>query len=125
MIMVSSIQPRKQRKARALAPLHLRRKMMHVHVSKELRKKLGIRRSVLLHKGDKVRLRKGDHADKSGQVMDVDYVHMKVYIEGITTKKAKGTEKLLPIQPANIEIIDGDFANKNRAKALSRSKKVR
>ncbi|GEM_PF-725837 len=125
MFMISSIQPRKQRKFRAQAPLHSRRKFMHVHVSKELRKKLGIkRRAVLLHKGDKVRLRKGDHSGKSGNVMEVDYVNLKVYVEGISTKKARGTEKLLALQPANLEIIEGDFALKDRAKALSRTVKM-
>jgi large subunit ribosomal protein L24 len=121
---MSSIQPRKQRKYRAQAPLHARRKMMHVHISKELRAKLGIKkRSTLLHKGDKVRLRIGDNAGKSGTVMDADYTDLKVYVEGIATKKARGTEKLIAISPSNLEIIEGDFTQKDRARILARWKK--
>ena len=120
----SSVQPRKQRRARENAPLHVRRKMMHLHASKELRAKLGTkRRALLVHKGDKVRLRKGDKAGHVGAVMEVDYVNLKVYVEGLTHKKARGTEKLRVIQPSNLEIVEGDFSGKDRAAMLARSKK--
>lgn len=120
----ASVKPRKQRYARANAPLHERRKMMHVHISKELRAKMGVKkRSTLVHKGDKVRLRKGDHAGKIGAVMEADYKNLKVYIEGIVVKKARGTEKLIAISPSNIEIVEADFANKDRAKLLPGSAK--
>lgn len=119
-----SIQPRKQRKARYSAPMHARRKFVHVHVSKELRAKLGItRRSLLIHKGDKVRLRRGDDAGKTGNVMEVDYSDAVIYVEGIVSKTAKGTEKMRPVQPASLEIMDGDFAKKDRADLIARLKK--
>ena len=48
---------------RANAPLHTRRKMMHVHISKELRAKLGTaRRSAPLHRGDRVKVMRGEVA---------------------------------------------------------------
>jgi large subunit ribosomal protein L24 len=122
---MTSIQPRKQRKARYDAPMHVKARQMHVHISKELRAKLGVsRRSIQLHKGDKVRLRRGDEAGKIGAVMEVDCRNRIVYAEGFVNKTAKGVEKLRALQPSNLEIMDGDFANKNRAAILARGKKT-
>ncbi len=122
--MFNSIQPRKQRKDRYTAPLHARKAMMHVHISKELRAKLGItRRSIQIHKGDKVRLRVGEETGKIGAVMRADYNRLRLYVEGFVNKTARGVEKLKPIQPANVEIVDGDFAKKDRAEILARGKK--
>ncbi len=121
--MESSIQPRKQRKARYEAPLHLRRKMMHVHLSRLLRTKLGIKkRSLLVRKGDKVRLRKGSKAGHVGVVMDADYSSLKIYVEGVAHRNARGVEKLAPISPSNVEIMDGDFTLKDRAAKIAARK---
>jgi len=122
---MTSIQPRKQRKARYDAPMHIKAKQMHVHIAKELRAKLGVsRRSIQLHKGDKIRLRCGDGAGKMGAVMEVDCRNRIVYAEGFVNKTAKGVEKLRALQPANLEIIDGDFTKKDRTAILARGKKV-
>lgn len=122
--MIHSIQPRKQRKFRANAPLHSRRKMMNVHISKELRAKLGTkRRSALVHKGDKVKLRVGEKAGHIGLVMEVDYKALKLSVEGLTNKNARGVEKLAPVSPSNCEIVEGNFTLKDRAAMLARSRK--
>ena len=122
--MTTSSQPRKQRKARYDAPMHIRARQMHVHISKELRAKLGVsRRSIQLHKGDKIRMRRGDDTGKIGAVMEVDCKHRVVYAEGFVNKTARGVEKLKALQPANLEIMDGDFAKKDRAAILARGKK--
>lgn len=104
--------------------MHKRARLMHAHLSKQLRSKLGItRRAITVRKGDKVRIRRGDDAGKIGTVLEVDCKNGVVYIEGIVKKNSKGVEKPKPIRPANIEIIDGDFANKDRAKIIQRGKK--
>ncbi len=104
--------------------MHVRARQMHVHIATELRAKLGVsRRSVQVHKGDKIRLRRGDDKGKMGAVMEVDCKHRVVYVEGFVNKNARGMEKLKALQPANIEIIDGDFAKKDRAAILARGKK--
>jgi large subunit ribosomal protein L24 len=122
-MMSSSIQPRKQRYARANAPMHERKKMMHVHVSKELRAKLGTkRRAVLVKKGDKIRFRKGKNRKKTGTVLEVDYRDLVLYVEGISSKNSKGVQKLSPVQPANVEIVEGDFGQKDRKAMLERSR---
>ncbi|MFH0927448.1 MAG: 50S ribosomal protein L24 [Candidatus Micrarchaeota archaeon] len=122
--MPSSVQPRKQRKARADAALHQRKMMMHANVSKTLRAKLGTsRRSAIVRKGDKVRITTGSFKKKEGVVLEADYSCLKLYIEGIVRKNARGQEKLVPIDPSNVQISDGDFTLKDRKAMLERSAK--
>lgn len=119
--MEQSIQPRKQRKFRYNAPLHLRKKMVGVHVSKELRAKLGTkRRSVPAHKGDKVKVLRGDKKGHVGKVHEVDLNDLKVYVEGATAKTAKGLEKLVPLDPSNLLLMEGEFT-KDRLAMIQRS----
>jgi large subunit ribosomal protein L24 len=123
--MTKSKQPRKQRKFRHTAPLHLRKKMVAVHLSKELRAKLGTkRRSIPVRKGDKVKLMRGQRKGHTGKVLEVALDDLKVYVEGYTQKNAKGIEKPAPIDPSNLLLVDGDFTN-DRLKALERSGKKR
>ena len=121
--MEDSKQPRKQRKFRFNAPMHLRKKMVAVHVSKELRAKLSTkRRSVSAHKGDRVKVMRGEHKGKSGKIMDVDLNDLRVYVEGVTRRNAKGVEKLVGIDPSNLLLLEGEFV-KDRAAMIARSGK--
>lgn len=122
--MMKSVSPKKQRNARRDAPMHKRKSLMHVHVSPELRTKLGTsRRSMLIRKGDKVKITTGALKKKEGVVLEVNYSDLRLRIEGITRKNARGQEKLIPIQPSNVMIIDGDFSLKDRKAILERSGK--
>ncbi len=56
----SSKQVRKQRKYRHNAPLHVKQKFVHVHLSKELKKKYQTR-NLGLKKGDKVKVLRGQY----------------------------------------------------------------
>ena len=64
---IGSKQPRKQRKYRHNAPLHIKSKMMGSHLSKELRKKYGTR-SVRIRKGDEVKIMIGKFKGKTGKI---------------------------------------------------------
>jgi len=118
-----SIQGRRQRKFRYTAPNHARRKMVNVHISKELRAKLSTaRRSIQPRKGDKAKILRGEHKGHIGKIFEVDLSTLKLYVEGAHTRTAKGVEKLVPIDPSNITILDGEFV-KDRLSALNRSPK--
>jgi len=118
-----SIQGRRQRKFRYTAPNHARRKMVNVHISKELRAKLSTaRRSIQPRKGDKAKILRGEHKGHIGKIFEVDLSTLKLYVEGAHTRTAKGVEKLVPIDPSNIVILDGEFV-KDRLSALNRSPK--
>jgi len=123
--MENSVQPRKQRKFRYNAPLHMRKKMVAVHVSKELAAKLGTaRRSVPVHKGDKVKLMRGQKKGHIGKVTNVHLADLKVYMEGATHRNAKGIEKPYPIDPSNLLLLDGEFI-KDRLAMIQRSAKAK
>ncbi len=121
--MENSIQPRKQRKFRYNAPMHQRRKMVAVHLSKELKAKLGTkRRSAPVHKGDRVKLMRGERRGHTGKVVEVHLADLKVYVEGYTQKNAKGIEKLMPVDPSNLLLLEGEFT-KDRLAMIQRSGK--
>jgi len=89
------------------AKLHQKTKRMHVHLSKELRAKLKKkRRSVLVRKGDKVMIMRGSERGKSGKVARVSHCSMKVYVEGVTHRTAKGREVLRALQPSNLLLME-------------------
>ncbi len=120
-----SSKPRKQRKARYDACLHERQKMVCVHVSKELREKLKTkRRSLPVRKGDRVKIMRGENKGKSGKVSRVELNSLKVFVEGIAIRKAKGAEELIPLDASNLLLLEADFNDKQRKAILDRSAKV-
>jgi large subunit ribosomal protein L24 len=101
----SSKLPRKQRKFRYKAPLHLRSSLLSSHLSKDLRKKYG-RRSIRVRKGDKVRVCRGQFRKREGKVMRVDMKRLKVFVENIDIAKKDGTKAFYPIDPSNLIILE-------------------
>ncbi|MFA6214010.1 MAG: 50S ribosomal protein L24 [Candidatus Micrarchaeia archaeon] len=119
----NSVQGRRQRKYRYTAPNHLRRKMVAVHLGKELRAKLSTaRRSIQAHRGDKVKVLRGDHKGHVGKIFEVDLATLKIYVEGANSRTAKGVEKLVALDPSNLVILEGEFV-KGRLAAVNRSPK--
>jgi large subunit ribosomal protein L24 len=110
---------RKQRKFLFTAPLHLRRKMLSAHLSKELREKYK-RRSLPLRKGDEVEIMRGEFKGKKGKISRVDLKNYKVYVEGITRKRTTGIEVQVPIHPSNLRIINLNLNDKKRLEAIER-----
>ncbi|MEM5766521.1 MAG: 50S ribosomal protein L24 [Candidatus Aenigmatarchaeota archaeon] len=110
---------RKQRKFLFTSPLHIRRKMMSAHLSKELREKYK-RRSLPLRKGDEVVIMTGSFKGKSGKISKVDLKNYKVYIEGIKRKKTTGAEVQVPIHPSNLKIISLNLNDKKRVEMLEK-----
>ncbi len=100
-----SKQPRKQRKALYEAPLHARRKLLHAHLSRELRKSLG-RRSALVAKGDSVKIIRGKYRGASGKVVKVDLKRGFVGVENVLVKKQGGKESPARLKPASFVITD-------------------
>lgn len=101
----ASKQPRKQRKYRANAPLHLRKKFVNANLSKELRKNQG-KRSIQLKKGDVVKIMRGKFKGKTGKVLEVKLRDSRIFIEGIQAKKQDGSKVNIRLQPSNLQIIE-------------------
>jgi len=116
---IKSKQPRKQRKYRYNAPLHIRQKFVGAHLSKELRKKYG-RRSMGLRKGDNIKVMRGQFKDKTGKIDEVSVKRTLVYVKGIEVSKRDGTKARYPLHPSNLIITEVDMDDKMRNKVLGR-----
>jgi large subunit ribosomal protein L24 len=117
---VASTQPRKQRKYRHNAPLHVRRKFLSAHLSGELRKEFG-KRSVPLRKGDEVIVMKGGFRGFKGSVERVDMSSSRVYVDGMKRKKVDGSETAVPVHASNVMITKLTLEDKMRQAVFERA----
>lgn len=109
----ASSQVRKQRKFRHNAPLHVKQKLVSANLSKELRKKHGMR-SLSVRKDDEVLVMRGSFAKKKGKVISVNLKRGKIAVEGLTKKKKDGTAVQLMIYPSNVQIQGLNMNDKRR-----------
>lgn len=118
----SSKKPRKQKKYRANAPKHVRRKFISSHLNKDLRKQYS-RRSFVLKKGDEVKVMVGKFKGKSGKIIIIDTARLKVYIDGLQRGKVDGTKVNVPFEPSNLLITKLDLEDKRRMGAITNKRK--
>lgn len=117
----SSKQPRKQRKYRYNAPLHIKHKFLAAHLSKELIKKYS-RRSLPVRKGDKVKIVRGRFKKHMGKIERVFTKKSQVYIENIQDLKKDGSKVFVSIHPSNLIITELNLEDKERQKILKNVK---
>ena len=115
-----SVQPRKQRKYLANAPVHVRHKFLGARLSSVVSKQMG-RRSLPVRKGDEVMIMRGSSKGMKGTVERVDLKKIKIFIEGIMAKKVDGSEVMKPIRPSNVMITKPNTSDKRRQKVLDRT----
>lgn len=116
---MSSVQPRVQRLRRFTAPMHVRQKFAHAHISKDLKTKLGIKkRAVQVRKGDTVKIMMGRDNGRGGKVARVDLRKSAIYIDGIIKKTSKGKEIMIPVGISKVYITDLDLTDKLRKEKL-------
>lgn len=116
----SSVQPRKQRKFRHNAPLHVRQKFVSANLSPELRKRFG-KRSMQIRKGDEIKVMRGGLKGKIGTVERVDLSKSKIYVEDIKIKKVDGSEVSRVLQPSNLMLTKLKLDDKRRQAILDRA----
>ena len=114
---ISSSKPRKQRKYVFNAPLHIRKNLMSVNISKDIRKKYKTR-NISIRKGDRVKIMRGQFKKRSGKVEDVNLKALKVYVEGIERTKRDGSKSKIPINPSNLQIIELNLEDKYRKQKM-------
>lgn len=117
---LSSIQPRKQRKHRHNAPLHVRQSFVHANLSPELRKRYD-KRSMQLRKGDEIKVMRGSLKGKTGTVEKVDLGKSRIYTEDIKVKKVDGSEIPMGFEPSNLMITKLKLDDKKRQAILERA----
>lgn len=101
----ASSQTRKQRKYRFNSPLHIKHKFLSANLSKELRKKLGMR-NIEVRKGDTVKAMNGEFKKRTGKISSVNMKRTRVTIEGLQRKKKDGTKINVYFHPSNLQILE-------------------
>jgi large subunit ribosomal protein L24 len=116
----SSVQPRKQRKYRHNAPLHVRRRFLAANIAPSLRDRFG-KRSMVVRRGDEVMVTRGKLRGTKGLIERVDIKGERVFMEGVKMKKVDGSDVSRPIAPSNLVIIKLSVDDKRRQAVLERS----
>ena len=114
---IHSVQPRRQRKYRYNAPLHIRQNFVHAHLSPELRKKYG-KRAIQLKSGDTVTVLRGAQKKKQGVVDRILLKQGKVYVQGVELIKREGAKIPLPLNASNLMITKLDLDDRKRKTKL-------
>ncbi len=118
---ISSKKPKKQRKYRYNAPLHIKQKFINAHLSPELRKEHG-KRSLGLRLGDKVKLMRGQFRGQTGKIERIDLKKSKAFIGKIEFIKSDGTKTMYPVDPSNVMIIEISEGDKRRLEGSKKEK---
>jgi len=116
----SSSKKSKQVKYRANAPLHIKRKFVRSHLSKELKQKYG-KRSMGVRVGDKVKIVRGQFKKKEGRVEEILLKDAKLYISGAEAIKKDGGKRFYPVDPSNVIITTLVLEDKKREAILNRT----
>ncbi|MBI4894537.1 MAG: 50S ribosomal protein L24 [Candidatus Aenigmarchaeota archaeon] len=117
-----STKPNVQRRDDHQADLSQRRDVLAAHLSKELRKQYK-RRSMSLRKGDEVKIIRGEHFGKVGEIVDIDLKKYMIFVNGVTIKRTVGTEKQVAIEPSNVVITSMKLDDNMRQRILLRKVK--
>ena len=110
-------QPTKQRNRQERAPLHEKQKQVRAPLSPELREEYG-QRSVRVNAGDTVEVQRGDFADESGEVIDVDLRAAEIHVEDVTVETADGEEVPRPLEASNVQVTELDLEDDRREARL-------
>ncbi|MDY6777184.1 MAG: 50S ribosomal protein L24 [Candidatus Nanohaloarchaea archaeon] len=108
-----SEQPAKQRKYRANAPYHIRKKFLSAHLSESLQERVGTS-SLPVREGDKAEIMRGDWAGLSGRVDRIDYDNYKVYLDGIEQERVDTTEAKAALDPSNLKLTKLELDDERR-----------
>ncbi|MEA4956708.1 hypothetical protein SDC9_21467 [bioreactor metagenome] len=114
-----SKQPRKQRKALYNASLHLRRNIMSVTLSKDLKEDFG-KKSLPIKTGDTVQIMRGEFKGHEGKVEKIDSRNYRINVEGATLSKPDGNSVFFSVHPSNLMIVDADIKDERRSRIIER-----
>lgn len=125
-MMTTSTKARKQRRARAQAPLHKKKRMVSAHLDSPLIKEYNVR-SLPVRKGDTVKIIRGakDFKAMEAKVASVDLKECKIIVENVTIPKADGTQKPKPVDPSDVLITKLDLSDPWRKAKLDSLKEAR
>ncbi len=117
----SSKKPRKQRKYVYNAPLHIKKKFLSAHLSKELRKKYN-KRNAVLRKGDKIKVMRGKFKKHTGTVEEINMSKKRIYVTGVELTKKDGTKARIQLEASNLMITELNLNDRKRKEIVERKK---
>lgn len=120
----SSIIPKKQRKYRFNAPLHLKRQMLSAHLSKELRNTYKTR-NIPVKKGDTVIVMRGKFKGTEGKVDKVYTKQLKVSLDSVKRTTRKGNKVAFRLRPSALLIKELNLSDNKRLDKLKTYGKTR
>jgi large subunit ribosomal protein L24 len=120
--MVTSSQPRKQRKYRYNVPLHVKGKFLRAPLSDELQKEHDLS-TLRVIEGDTVKVLRGDFAGTEGKVNAVNVKREYVNIDGVAVAKADGKEMPRPVHTSNLLITKLNLDDERRLGTKKEAKK--
>ncbi|MGQ4911412.1 MAG: 50S ribosomal protein L24 [Candidatus Thorarchaeota archaeon] len=100
----SSKSPRKQRRKIRNSPLHAKKALLKCRLDEFLQEEYGLR-SLVVKRGDLVRIMRGQFRDTEGKVIRVDYGKSRVFLDSATVTKSDGKEINLPMHPSNLMLV--------------------
>ncbi|MCL4399177.1 50S ribosomal protein L24 [Candidatus Parvarchaeota archaeon] len=119
-----SITPKKQRNSRLNAPLHIKRRMLSAHLSKELRKQYNVR-NIPVHKGDTVIIMRGRFRGTIGKIEKVYTKQLTVSVDNAKAVTKKGNKVPFKIRPSALMISELDLSDGVRAEKIRSYGKAR
>jgi large subunit ribosomal protein L24 len=78
--------------------------MLKCRLDEFLQEEYGMR-SMVIKKGDLVRVMRGQFRDTEGKVTVVDYRAIRVHLENATVTRADGKEANIPVHPSNLMLV--------------------
>ncbi len=100
----TSKSPRKQRRRIRNAALHERKSLLKCRLDEFLQEEYGLR-SLVIKKGDLVKVMRGQFRDTEGKVTRVSYKNVRVFLDNATITKADGKEAPVPVHPSNLILV--------------------
>ena len=95
--------------------------MLGSNLSKILKDKYK-KRSIVIRKGDSVKVMRGEFKGKTGKILSVNLRVLKVIIEGIQRGKKDGTKVNVIFDPSNLQVQELNLDDKKRIKMLTADK---
>ena len=100
----STKSPRKQRRRVRNSALHERKSLLKCRLDEFLQEEYGLR-SLVVKKGDLVKVMRGQFRDTEGKVTGVSYKKVRVFLDNATITKADGKEAPVPVHPSNLMLV--------------------
>ena len=115
--------PRKQRRRVRNAALHEKKNLLKCRLDEFLQEEYGLR-SLVVKKGDLVKIMRGQFRDTEGKVTAVSYRDGRVFLDNATLTKADGKEVSVPIHPSNLMLVKLELDDERKQLIESKVMKI-